>query len=186
MRSCNSIKNLVFLFCIIVSFLLVWCQVGNGSWGEILISVKWYELKYSWNIGFQNVALKVDDSEDVIALYQEEWNDLAYRDSLLIAEEYVNWVWANVFIKDNLEILEKQWLVLSNINKKQIWFKKGWENVSAVLLEYEIMEWLIPEIPLLYVSQLFIPGDDNMLMLSYITENSSSRKSVSNMFKNIH
>ena len=186
MRSCNSIKNLVFLFCIIVSFLLVWCQVGNGSWGEVLISVKWYEFKYSWNIGFQNVALKVDDSEDIIALYKEEWNDLAYRDSLLIAEEYVNWVWANVFIKDNLEILEKQWLVLSNVNKKQIWFKKGWENVSAVLLEYEITEWLIPEIPLLYVSQLFIPGEDNMLMLSYITENSSSRKSVSNMFKNIH
>ncbi len=186
MRSCNSIKNLVFLFCIIVSFLLVWCQVGNGSWGEVLISVKWYELKYSWNIGFQNVPLKVDDSEDIIALYQEEWNDLAYRDSLLIAEEYVNWVWANVFIKDNLEILEKQWLVLSNINKKQIWFKKGWENVSAVLLEYEIMEWLIPEIPLLYVSQLFIPGDDNMLMLSYITENSSSRNSVSTVFINIH
>lgn len=185
-RSCSLIKNLVFLLCIIVSFSLVWCKNGNKSWGEVVLSVKWYEFKYNWNVEFQELPLKVDDNDDIMALYQEKWNDLAYRDSLLIAERYANWVWANVFIKDNLEILEKQWLVLSNINKKQLWFKKGWENISAVLLEYEITKWLVPEIPLLYISQLFIPEEDSMLMLSYITENLSSRKFVSDMFKNIH
>ena len=111
---------------------------------------------------------------------------MVYRDSLLVAEKYANWVWANVFIKDNLEVLEKQWLYLSDISKKQIWLNKKWENINAVLLEYEITEWLISEIPLLYVSQLFIPDENSMVMLSYITESTSSRSSASNMFKNIN
>jgi len=184
--SCSLLKSLSFLFCISVSFLIVWCQKITDTWDDIFISVKWYNLKYAWGLMFQNVPLKVDDNEDIIALYQEVWEDLVYRDSLLVAEEYANWVWANVFIKDNIKILERQWLMLSNINKKQIWFRKGWENVSAVLLEYEIAWWLISEFPLLYVSQLFVPEENSMLMLSYITENLSSRKSVSDMFKNIY
>ena len=185
-KICNLCKKFVLLFCLVVSFLLVWCHKTGGSWDETVIYVKWYEFEYKWNIKFQSVPLKIDDSDDIIALYQEEWEDLVYRDSLLVAEKYANWVWANVFIKDNLEILEKQWLNLSNISKKQIWLNKKWENINAVLLEYEITEWLISEIPLLYVSHLFIPDENSMVMLSYITESMSSRSSASNMFKNIN
>ena len=76
-------------------------------------------------------------------------------------------------------------MTLSNINKTQIWFKKAWEDINAVLVEYEITKWLIADIPLLYVSQLFVPKDYDMVLMSYITEDKQSHLNASKMFKNI-
>ena len=122
--------------------------------------------------------------DEIIDLYQEVWNDW-YRDSLLIAEKYSYWLWANAFSQDNIDTLKNQWLTLSDIKKTQIWLEKDWKKINAVLVEYKITSWLVEDIPLLYVSQLFIPNNKNMLLMSFITENKSSRSSISDMFKNI-
>lgn len=149
------------------------------------MNVLWFEIEKNIKVDLEKVQLKSDDAEDIIDLFQEVWNDVSFRDSLLIAERYAQWLWTNAFAQDNIDILEEHWLELSNMNKTQIRLQKGDEEMNLVLVEYEITNWLIPEIPVLYVSQLFIPYDNDIIMMSFITEDSSSRSSVSSMFKDI-
>ena len=150
------------------------------------IDIYWFQLKYNGSTKLEWVPLKTDDLDEIIGLYQEVWDNLKFKDSLLIAERYAQWLWANAFAQGNLDTLKEQGLVISNIKKTQIWIEKDWEKVNAVLIEYEITEWLINDIPLLYVCQLFLPKDNNdMILISFITENKSSHLNAVNMFKNI-
>ena len=178
--------KLLWIFIVIVCCLsLIWCW-NSWTWDNSLsLNIYWFELLYSGKIELEKVPLKADDLDEISDLYQEVWNNTEYRDSLLIAERHAQWLWANAFVEDNLDTLENQWLSLSNIKKTQIRFEKQWEKINSVLVEYEITKWLIDEIPLLYVSQLFIPSGESMVLISFISEDQSSRLNVSNMFKNI-
>lgn len=147
--------------------------------------MNWFELEYNGEVKLERVALMKDDMDEIIDLYQEVWNESEYKDSLLVAEKYAQWLWANAFTQDNLDTLKNQWLSLTNIEKTQIWVEIEGEKTNAVLVEYEITEGFISDIPLLYVSQLFIPNDENMILMSFITEDQSSHLSASKMFKNI-
>ena len=170
---------------IIGCFSLIWCW---NSWiwaGSLSVDVYGFKLNYNGKTQFERVQLKTDDLDEIIDLYQEMWDELKYKDSLLIAEKYAQWLWANAFLQDNLNTLENHWLILSNVKKTQIILERYWEKINAVLVEYEITEWLVDEIPLLYVSQLFVPNSENMILMSFITEEQSSRTNASNMFKNI-
>lgn len=181
----SNIKLFWILFVIFACFSLVWCW-DSWTWSDgFYINENWFDLYYDWNVELEKVRLKTDDLDEITDLFQEIWDDLDYRDSLLIATKYNQWLWANAFAQDNLDTLVKQWLTLSNINKTQIWFKKAWEDINAVLVEYEITKWLIADIPLLYVSQLFVPKDYDMVLMSYITEDKQSHLNASKMFKNI-
>ena len=180
-----NLKLLWIVFGIFACFPLSWCW---NSWsGDDIFSINehWFNLNYNGNIKFERLQLKTNDLDEIIDLYQEAWDDLKYRDSLLFAEKYSQWLWANAFAQGNLDNLVAQWLTISGIKKIQISLKKYWENINMVLVEYEISKWLINDIPLLYVSQLFVPQGENILLMSFITEDKSSRSSVSNMFKNI-
>ena len=170
---------------VLVMFIAIWCggnKESSGIW--LSIGLSWFTLEYNGNVKLTKVPLKTDDLDEIVDLYQEVWN-VWYRDSLLIAEKYSNWLWVNAFSQDNLDTLKNQWLTLSDIKKTQIWLEKSWEKINAVLVEYKIVGWLVEEIPMLYISQLFIPNGRNIMLLSFITENKSSRSNVSNMFKNI-
>lgn len=180
----NNTVLLWFMFCFLFSCLLAWCW-NTWSWDSLSLDVYWFELVYNGKINLEKVALMEDDMDEIVDLYQEVWNDSEYKDSLLIAEKYAQWLWANAFAQDNLDTLENQWLTLWDIEKTQIWVEMYWEKVNAVLVEYEITEWFIKGIPLLYVCQLFVPNDENMILMSFITEDKSSHLSASNMFKNI-
>ena len=181
----GNLKLLWVMFVVFVWFSLTWCK-DSWIWGDdFTLSIYWFDLEYNGNIRLEKVQLKTDDLDEIVDLYQEIWDSVEYRDSLLIAKKYAQWLWANAFVHDNLDILEEKWLVISDIRKTQVRLKKYWENVNAVLVEYKITEWLIDNIPQLYVSQLFIPKDYDMILMSFITENKSSYLSASNMFKNI-
>lgn len=174
-----------FILWFLVSFLLYWCW---GSWtgsNKFVENVYWYNLKFDWKVKLERVWLKNDDLDEIVGLFQEAWNNVWYRDSLLIAEKYAQWLWANAFAQDNLNTLLVQWLTLSNVKKSQISLKKDGKTINCILVEYEITKWLINEFPLLYVSQLFIPKEKDMLLMSFITENKSSHSSAVTMFKNI-
>ena len=149
------------------------------------MNIYWFSLEYNKNIDLEKVPLRTSDLDEIIDLYQEVWDSSEYRDSLLIAEKYAQWLWANAFAQDNLDMLEEQWLTLSDIKKTQIALNKYGEKINVVLVEYTITEWLINDLPLLYISQLFIPKDNDMILMSYITENKSSHVSALDMFKKI-
>lgn len=168
---------------IISCFLLLWC--GKSSSNNIYIDEWWIDLQYRWNIQLEKVSLNSDDLDEIIWLYQETGDKAWYFDSLLIAEKYAKWVGVNTFAQENLDWLTNQWLTLSNIKKSQIWIKINDWNVNSVLVEYEITSWFIDKVPLIYLSQLFVPKWENILLYSYITENKSARDSASSMFKNI-
>lgn len=173
------------MFGLSVSFLLSWCW-GSWTWNAYSsVNIYWFNLEYSKNINLEKVPLRTDDLDEIIDLYQEVWDNSEYRDSLLIAEKYAQWLWANAFAQENLDMLEEQWLTLSDIKKTQIALNKYGEKINAVLVEYTITKWLINDLPLLYVSQLFIPKDNDMVLMSFITENKSSHLSALEMFKNI-
>lgn len=173
------------VFWLVCCFSLTWCW-DSWNWnGSLSVNVHGFELKYSGKVNLEKIQLKTDDLGEIIDLYQEVWDNSEYKDSLLIAEKYAQWLWANAFAQDNLDTLENHWLELSNLKKDQIWLKKDGKEINAVLIEYEITEWLINEIPLLYFSQLFVPNDETMILMSFITEDKSSRSNVSNMFRNI-
>jgi len=182
----KNLKLLTVLSILSICFVLCWCGSDWGGEGKYVTSVAWYSLMYNWNVDLWKVALKTDDLNEIISLYQEVWDNVWYRDSLLIAEKYSQWLWVNAFAQDNLDTLEKQWLTLSDVKKTQITLKKKSENINAVLVDYKIMEWFIEEVPLLYVSQLFIPDGYNIELVSFITEDSSSHSSAVNMLKNIN
>lgn len=180
-----NIKLLWVLIGLISCFSLVWCW-DSWTWNSKLsMDISWFELNYNGEVELKKLQLKSDDLDEIIDLYQEVWDGSGYKDSLLVAEKHAQWLWANAFAQDNLDTLENQWLDLSNVRKTQIWLKRYWEEFNAVMVEYEIIGWLINDIPLLYVSQLFVLNDENMILMSFITEDQSSRASASNMFKNI-
>ena len=181
-KNLNSSLLLVwFLF----SFLLSWCWGSWSSNGSFSENIYGYDLKFNGNVKLERVWLKSDDLDEITELFQEVWDDVWYRDSLLIAIKFAQWLWVNAFSQDNLDTLEEQWLTLSNVKKSQIWLKKNGKNINCVLVEYEIIKWLISEFPLLYVSQLFIPKDKDIILMSFITESKSSHSNAVNMFKNI-
>lgn len=174
------------IFWFFCCFLLSWCWDSwewNSNFSE---NVYWYELNYNGKVQLERVFLNKDDLEEIVDLFQEVWNDVWYRDSLLIAEKYAQWLWINAFVQDNLDTLEWQWLTLSNVQKYQIWLHKNKERFGCVLVEYEITHWLVSEFPLLYVSELFIPHGDNVLFMSFITENQASHLSALDMFKSVN
>lgn len=178
-----SLLGIVFGF--FASFLLSWCW-NSWEWtSNYSMNIYWYNLEYDNNINLEKVHLKTDDLDEIVDLYQEIWNNSDYKDSLLIARKYNQWLWANAFAQDNLDTLEEQWLTLSDIKKTQILLNKYGKEVNVVLVEYTITKWLISDLPLLYVSQLFIPDDNEMILMSFITEEKSSNLSASDMFKNI-
>lgn len=179
------VKIFIIVIILPVFILLAWCWNTWIGGNRFVVNIDWYSLVYNWSVNLWKVALKNDDLDEIIDLYQEIWDNVWYRDSLLIAEKYNQWLWINAFSQDNLDTLEEYWLILSDINKTQIKLRKKSKNINAVLVEYKITSWFIDEIPLLYVSQLFIPKDHNVELLSFITEDSSSHSSAVNMFKNI-
>ncbi len=176
---------LTIVFGSIIYFSLAWCWNSENWNGSFSTSIYWFDLNYNWKTKFERVALKNDDINSIIDLFQEVWDWTEFKDSLLIAEKYSQWLWVNAFLEENLDTLRSQWLIPENIQKKQITLNKYWENLNAVLVEYDIDEWFIEEIPKLYFSQFFMPNDNNIVMMSFITENENSRLSASNMFKNI-
>lgn len=182
----TCVCNLIWIiFWIMACSLLVWCW-DSWTWSESFsVNLYWYDLEYNGKINLERVALKNDDLDEIVDLYQEIWDNSEYKDSLLVAEKYAQWLWANAFAQDNLDTLENQWLTISNVKKTQIWLERYGEIINAVLVEYEITEWLINEIPPLYVSQIFIPDENNMVLMSFITEDQSSHLNASTMFKNI-
>lgn len=180
-----NFKRFLFLTISCACFLIAWCWNSNSWNHQIALDVFWFQLEGNTKVELQRVGLKTEDLEEIVDLYQEVWNSAEYKDSLLIAKKYSKWLGANAFIQDNLEILQNNWLDLANINTTQVQLKKKKERYNAVLLEYEIAGWLIDEIPLLYVSQLFIPKENDIVLVSYITEDLTSSSNISNLFKNI-
>lgn len=172
------------MFSLLTFCLLTWCW-DDWAWNSLSLNVYWFELEYNGKVKLERVALKKDDMDEIVDLYQEVWNDSEYKDSLLVAEKYAQWLWANAFAQDNLDTLRNQWLTLADIKKTQIWMKVYGEKTNGVLVEYEITEWFIEDVPLLYISQLFVPDEENMILMSFITEDKASHLSASNMFKSI-
>ena len=163
---------------------LAWCW--NSSSETSQITVGWFNLVYKGKIKLEKIPLTTDDLDEIIDLYQEVWEETGFKDSLLIAENYSQWLGINAFAQDNLDILKERWLSLSKVNKFQIPLKDSGKNVNAVLVEYEIISWLLEELPVLYVSQLFVPNDNDVVLMSFITEDKRSRSDASTMFKNLY
>lgn len=178
-------KIVWFLSVCFMSFLLAWCGKSIGGSGEIALSVSDFSIEYDSKIKLEKVYLNESDTVEVSELYQETWSNVWYKDSLLIAEKYDLWLWVNTFVQQNLDTLEAQWLTLENINKKQLLVNKKWNDIICVLVEYEITKWFISDVPVLYMSQLFVPWNDSIIMFSYMTESSSARWYASSMFKNV-
>lgn len=173
---------LMWLLC----FLLIWCaENSNTISNQIDLSVLGFSAKYSGKVKLEKVYLNDSDLSEILSLYQETWNNSDYKDSLLIAEKYDQWLWVNTFVQQNLDTLEIQWLSLDKVKKNQIIINKNWKDINAVLVEYEITKWFISTVPKLYMSQLFIPGDNSIILFSYMTESSSARWYASTMFRKI-
>lgn len=181
-----NLNILWLILWLLVSFLLSWCWWNSWTWKVgFSENVYWYDLNYNGKTNLERVWLRNDDLEEIVDLFQEVWDDVWYRDSLLVAEKHAQWLWVNAFAQDNLDTLQEQWLTLLNIQKTQVWLKSKGKKVNGVLVEFEITQWLVSEIPLLYVSELFIPRGDDILLMSFITESHVSHLSALDMFKNI-
>ena len=182
---CSNSKLLLPVIWFLVCFMLIWCWDSWNGNNRTIIDLSWYKIQYNWDITLWKVALKTDDLDEITELYEEVWDNLWYRDSLLIAQKYDQWFGVNAFAQNNLDVLSEQWLELSDIKKTQIKINKENEDINAVLVEYKIVGWLISSLPSLYISQLFIPDNHNIKLISFITESSSSNSAAVNMLKNV-
>ena len=173
---------MIFSFVLLI---LSWCWSSlDSEW--LAIDISGFNLQYNWSVKLKKVYLKNDDLDEITDLYEEVWDNLEYRDSLLVAERYWQWLWINGFAQDNLDTLEDHWLVLWEIKKTQIKIKKDNKKFDSVLVDYKISEWLIEDIPVIYVSQLFVPQWTTVLLISYISEDMSARDNMSKAFKNLN
>ena len=179
-----NLRKVWFFLSLVPYFFLFWCWDSIWS-GDFSLNIYDFQLKWDVKSELQRVRLNSDDLYEIIDLFQENWDNTKYKDSLLVAEKFSQWLWVNAFAQDNLDNLINQWLWISNIEKTQLLLKKNQKNVNIVLVEYDIVSWLISELPVLYVSQLFMPVDDNIVLLSFITEDKSSRLAMSKVFKNV-
>lgn len=150
-----------------------------------MINVSGLMLTYNGNVKLEQLNLKSDEKEEIIALYQEAWDNVWYKDSLLIAEKYAQWLWINAFAQSNLNTLYDYDLTIENLQKTQIIINDKNQNRKAVLVEYDITSGFIESIPVLHMSQFFVENDSNVILMSYSTEDSQARTQISNMFKNI-
>lgn len=176
----KNLNNIWAMLLLSVSFLLIWCSNSvNSNWFDI--EIEWFNVNYNGSVKLEEIAISNDDMEEISQLYQEVSENESYKDSLLVAEKYSRWLWINTFVQENLDTLEAQWLTLKNITKKQLTINKN----NAVLVNYEITAWLIPEVPKLYICELFISKDSNIILFSYITEKQSANKDISKIFQNI-
>ena len=167
-----------------ISVMQSWCGSDFNNKNQLNIDVWNFVLSYGWNVELTKVYLKNDDLSEIIDLYQEDWDNVWYRDSLLIAERYFKWSWIDEFAVDNLTLLTNNWLTLNNIKKTNILTNNS--DTDAILMEYQIVWGLVPDLPLLYVAQLFVPDNHTIRLVSYITEDSSMHKNIINIFKNIN
>lgn len=181
----NICKKYWIFTLLLLCFFIIWCGNSENLSDEIELSIAGFSIDYKWKVSLEKVYLNNSDSDEILELYHETWSDIGYIDSLLIAEKYDQWLWINAFVQQNLDTLEAQWLSIDNVKKTQVWINKKWKNVNCVLVEYEINKWFISSVPVLYMSQLFIPNNDSVTLLSYMTENSSARNHVTNSFKNV-
>lgn len=180
----NNIKRLYLLWLSIFTGFICGCWSSEKE--QTIITSLNYTLTYNGDIRLERVLIQPDDMQEIIGLYQEaenKDNTTDFKDSLLIAKVFAQWRWVNTFAQDNLDTLTLQWLTLENIEKKQIWIKKNWQPINCVIIEYDITQWFIDDVPILYVSQLFIPDNWNIILYSFTTEDETSRKNASNMFK---
>ncbi len=180
-----TLKKVWIISLCLICFSLLWCGKSIGGSDEIELSVSDFSIVYDGKVNLEKMYLNDSDSEEILELYQETWSSIDYKDSLLIAEKYDLWLWVNTFVQQNLDTLEIQWLTLDNINKKQLIINKKWNDINCVLVEYEITEWFVSSVPILYMSQLFIPRKDSIILFSYMTESSSARWYASNVFINV-
>lgn len=181
MRTHHLIKKLLYFSLV---FILSWCWDSTSETSNYTINSEGLTLKYNWNIKLEKVLLKNSDPKDIIDIYQEN-NNTDYKDSLIIAKWFNKWDWVNLFVQNNLDTLEHQWLTITNIKKKQLSKTINNNSYNSVLVEYEIVDWFISSVPKLYISQLFIDIQPDFLVYSYITESESQRSSISKSFKNI-
>ncbi len=177
-------KKICFLVCLCACIITAWCENSINS-NSLSISVSDYIFEYNGNTKLEQISLKSDEDKEIIALYQKAWENVWYRDSLLIAEKYAQWLWVNTFAQLNIDTLNDYNLTIENIKKTQINIRNKNQKRSAVVLEYDIMSWFIENIPPLYMSQIFVEDGSNIILLSYSTENIQARNDASNMFKNI-
>ena len=84
------------------------------------MNMYWFDLNYDGKVKLERVLLKTDDPDEIVDLFQEVWNNSNYKDSLLIAEKYDQWLWANAFAQDNLDVLSDQWLTLSDLKENGV------------------------------------------------------------------
>ena len=189
MERIMNLKNRKLILILWVFFCLAslyGCWDTKSTKDQTIINASNYTLTYNWNTKLEKILIQSDDMNEITDLYQESWvKDWDFKDSLLVAKVFAQWRWVNTFAQDNLDTLEIQWLKLDNIQKKQILIKKNGNKINCVLVEYDITEWFVSEVPILYISQLFVPDDGNIILYSFITENKKSRTNASNMLINI-
>ena len=80
-------KKFCFLVCLCACIITAWCENSINS-NSLSISVSDYIFEYNGNTKLEQISLKSDEDKEIIALYQEAWENVWYRDSLLIAEKY--------------------------------------------------------------------------------------------------
>lgn len=164
--------------------IIAWCDTPENN-NSLLINVSNLMLRYNGNVKLEQLSLKADDKEEIIALYQEIGDNTKYKDSLLIAERYTQWLWINAFAQSNLDTLYDYNLTIENLQKTQIIINDKSQSRKAVLVEYDITSWFIKSIPVLYMSQLFIENGPSVILISYTSEDSQARAYMSNVLKNI-
>lgn len=178
----NHIKFILYGFILF----LAWCGSSATNTSEIKINSEWFTFDYKWNIDLEKILVQNNDPSDIIDIYQEAKESTPYKDSLIIAKWFNQWNWINLFIQDNLDTLEIQWLSIENIKRKQISITKNKKTYKAVLVEYDIIKWFIDSVPKLYISQLFIDIEPSFLIYSYTTESATQRSSISKSLKDIY
>jgi hypothetical protein len=81
--------------------------------------------------------------------------------------------------------LEQQGLQLENLHRELFALPQQGKERFACIYSYAISAGFIPEVPQLYMTQLFVEEDNSIMIFSHSTESSAEQKSIIQSFKTI-
>lgn len=168
---------LLVLFC---------CSMLAGCWNSstttTTLEIDSYLLKYQGETSLKEQRWYINT--EALAVYEEE-DQGGYKDSLIVVKKFDQGKGVASFSKEAIDTLTVQGLEVEDVSQEIFRLPKQEKERFACIYSYKISSGFIPEVPQLYMTQLFVEEENSIVIFSHSTDTSSEQDSIIQSFKTI-
>ncbi|MDD2537454.1 MAG: hypothetical protein PHU61_03110 [Candidatus Absconditabacteria bacterium] len=149
------------------------------------LSVDRFSLFYQGGSTWERQILSETDDPNLLGLYKNISDTDDYVDSLAVAQKYDKGESVTVFAKQSLDALRENGLELEDEQTSSFFLNCKGEQKSVILASYRITAGFLPNIPTLYMTQLFVEGDNAIVVWSHSSDQLQEQKDIIKSFTTI-